>query len=582
MDNLVLVRLVIELDDILDEAVLEEIRQESAERFRLVFASTSGNFPLVASLTPELPWIGQPAFRWGGPSWSPDPFTNAAARALLGRRVVGVSKPPCDRSIRIDLGDGRGLVLELATHGANLILLSAGGTVDAALKRPKRGAERLEPGGPWASRALPVGKLDPFEAGAGEIDALVERLGRVGQSPFDVLRRDVLGVGAVGAALVVEEARQSRLSPGTLLRDRLDALLSGNTEVVIEGPEDPRRASDQGAFSPETFRLLPWRTSAPATEKVLFSSDSSLATAGLFHESLERVERVRGRIAALGTILRAELRRTCDAEQKVREELSSFLDPQQYVRMGEALLAGLTVARRAGDTVLVPDPYDADSVQLAVPAPASKSLTRVASDLFQRGRRSRRGAEIAAARAQTLADRAGRLEKLLVAHERASGSDGVEALEVAMRGEKLAVGLARPTRAARAAALTVPPRLEGVRILTSSDGWTILVGRTGRDNDRLTFKIASPEDLWLHASGSPGAHVIIRNPERRSTVPEPTLLEAARAAAWFSDLRSDGTVEVQWTRRKHVRRARGGSPGRVLLKRFETVRVRPAPPKDIA
>jgi predicted ribosome quality control (RQC) complex YloA/Tae2 family protein len=117
-------------------------------------------------------------------------------------------------------------------------------------------------------------------------------------------------------------------------------------------------------------------------------------------------------------------------------------------------------------------------------------------------------------------------------------------------------------------------------MLASADGWTILVGRTGRDNDRLTFKIAAPDDFWLHAAGVPGAHVLIRNPERKPTVPERTLAEAARTAAWFSDARAAGAVEVQWTRRKNVRRVKGGAPGRVTLKRFQSIRVRPAPPAD--
>jgi predicted ribosome quality control (RQC) complex YloA/Tae2 family protein len=149
-----------------------------------------------------------------------------------------------------------------------------------------------------------------------------------------------------------------------------------------------------------------------------------------------------------------------------------------------------------------------------------------------------------------------------------------------MRSERLAVGLLRTTKAGRAAARTEPPRLDGIRMLESADGWSILVGRTGRDNDRLTFKIAAPEDIWLHAEGVPGAHVIVRNPERQARVPETTLAEAARAAAWFSDAKHEGFVDVHWTRRKNVRRAKGGASGKVVLKRFETIRVKPAPPSE--
>jgi len=154
------------------------------------------------------------------------------------------------------------------------------------------------------------------------------------------------------------------------------------------------------------------------------------------------------------------------------------------------------------------------------------------------------------------------------------------ALEGAMRAEGIAVGLARATRAGRAADRLERPQLAGIRVLTSADGWSILVGKTARDNDRLTFKLAGPDDLWLHAAGTTGAHVVVRTAERRDEVPETTLKEAAQAAAWFSDARGEGLVDVHWARRKHVRRAGRAGPGRVTLKRFQTLRVRPAPPRE--
>ena len=115
-------------------------------------------------------------------------------------------------------------------------------------------------------------------------------------------------------------------------------------------------------------------------------------------------------------------------------------------------------------------------------------------------------------------------------------------------------------------------------MFTSSEGRTILVGRSGRGNDRLTFKVASPDDFWLHVLGKPGAHVVVRNPDRDRKLPRECLEEAAGLAAWFSDARGEEHADVQWTRRRNVRRARGAAPGTVLVKRSETVRVRPLPP----
>jgi len=121
-------------------------------------------------------------------------------------------------------------------------------------------------------------------------------------------------------------------------------------------------------------------------------------------------------------------------------------------------------------------------------------------------------------------------------------------------------------------------RLEGVRLYTTTDGRTVLVGRTGADNHRLTFRLASPEDFWLHAADVPGAHVVLRAEPGETEPPARALHEAARLAAWFSDARGQAGADVRWTRRKYVRRPRGAPAGTVVLKRFRTVRVAPEPP----
>jgi predicted ribosome quality control (RQC) complex YloA/Tae2 family protein len=124
--------------------------------------------------------------------------------------------------------------------------------------------------------------------------------------------------------------------------------------------------------------------------------------------------------------------------------------------------------------------------------------------------------------------------------------------------------------------------LEGVRIFLSRDAEPVLVGKTGKSNQRLTFKLASPDDFWFHALGVPGAHVIVRNERRRTRPKSSTLTEAAEAAAWFSEAREQPQADVQWTRRKYVRKVRGAAPGTVRVKRFETVRVRPRRPRALA
>ncbi|XXY46313.1 NFACT RNA binding domain-containing protein [Sorangium sp. So ce269] len=112
------------------------------------------------------------------------------------------------------------------------------------------------------------------------------------------------------------------------------------------------------------------------------------------------------------------------------------------------------------------------------------------------------------------------------------------------------------------------------------DGFDVLVGRGDEDNDALTFEVAEPHDLWLHvAGGTPGSHVIVRNPER-GEVPREVVERAAAAAAWYSKARSAAKVEVHVCRVADVSKPRGAPAGTVQLARWKSVRVRPDPGRE--
>jgi predicted ribosome quality control (RQC) complex YloA/Tae2 family protein len=132
---------------------------------------------------------------------------------------------------------------------------------------------------------------------------------------------------------------------------------------------------------------------------------------------------------------------------------------------------------------------------------------------------------------------------------------------------KFAPRRTRPEPKAAGRAAITPLRV------TSSDGIAILVGRSARQNDAITFGMARPGDLWLHARGVPGAHVVVRGEGRR--VPEKTIAEAARLAARHSKARHDTAVDVIVTERRHVRRVPGAPPGLVTVSGERVVRVRP-------
>lgn len=109
-------------------------------------------------------------------------------------------------------------------------------------------------------------------------------------------------------------------------------------------------------------------------------------------------------------------------------------------------------------------------------------------------------------------------------------------------------------------------------------GFEVLVGRGSEENDVLTFEVAEPHDVWMHVGGgTPGSHVVIRNPTR-GEVPRPVIEIAAAAAAYYSKARGAPKVDVEYCLAGAVKKPRGAPAGLVEVDKWKTVKVKPAIP----
>jgi predicted ribosome quality control (RQC) complex YloA/Tae2 family protein len=111
------------------------------------------------------------------------------------------------------------------------------------------------------------------------------------------------------------------------------------------------------------------------------------------------------------------------------------------------------------------------------------------------------------------------------------------------------------------------------RRVAMGDGWDALVGTSAAGNAAVTFDLGQADDVWLHARGVPGAHVILRT--NGATPPEELVERAAQLAAWHSASRSAGAVEVDVAPRRFVRKIPNAPPGLVRYSNERTLRVTP-------
>jgi predicted ribosome quality control (RQC) complex YloA/Tae2 family protein len=269
---------------------------------------------------------------------------------------------------------------------------------------------------------------------------------------------------------------------------------------------------------------------------------------------------------------RAPLRRAINQRSKLRQHLLNDMaahgDAEEHRRIADLLLANTGTAERRGRNVAITDYYAEGAPRIELEIDENSTLQEAAAQLYARYAKARRAAKEITRRLTELDGELERLNAQLFEIERIIAERDEAALE-ALEDEKKEI--TRRPEARRKASESVP----GTRRYLSSDGYEILVGRGARDNDHLTFRVARPHDLWLHAADYPGSHVVVRNPKRGLDIPHRTIIEAAQLAAHYSQARRDAKVDIHYTQRKFLSKPKGAAPGLVRISSFRTITVEP-------
>ena len=253
-------------------------------------------------------------------------------------------------------------------------------------------------------------------------------------------------------------------------------------------------------------------------------------------------------------------------QSNLQKDLAGHGDPEQHKLIGDLLLANIANARRDGNKVILTDYYSEGAPEIEIEIDENLSLQDEAARYFSRYTKAKRAKSEIGKRLDQIAETISKLEQRKTDIERAIVTMDISALaefEGPRYSEKFAKSKKKPAE-----------KLPGVRRYRSTDGYEILVGRTAQVNDQLTFRVARPHDLWLHAADYPGSHVIVRNPTRND-IPHRTIIEAAQIAAKFSQAGEDSKVAIHYAQRKFLAKPKGAAAGLVRMSRFRTAVVQP-------
>lgn len=450
------------------------------------------------------------------------------------------------------------LVVEIMGRHSNAILVNEEGLVLEALKRvgPELSRYRVvQPHKPYVPPPR-QDKVLPEELTAGQLAARCRPLGK--EAPlWQALVAGIAGFSPLLAREVAFRATgnaSARLAEVGASWEAVAAQVREFAAMAREGRWAPGVAlSEKGealAFAPYPLTHYPTRRDYPSISEALDayyafwdeSAPSSLAGAKERVKALMDMRRERGR------------RR----QEALERALTQGAEAERLRQWGEYLLA-YAHAMAPGQTTLEVEGQ-------RIPLEAQRGPVEQAQAYFKAYRKAQGALREVPALLEGARREMEYLDQLLMYLELAATPAEVQAIKAEV-GEPGRRGEARQ-RPARAV------RLPLARVV-SADGFEIWVGKTGRQNEEITFGRGAPEDLWLHARGVPGAHVLIRTGGR--PVPERTVAEAAGYAAYHSQARAAPKVAVDYTPQKFVRRIPGGPPGLVRYSREQTIYARPTP-----
>ncbi|HMK37717.1 MAG TPA: NFACT RNA binding domain-containing protein [Bacteroidota bacterium] len=469
-----------------------------------------------------------------------------------GARVDAVRMSPSDRVMQFALDNGTTLAAILYGPGANVLLIGDSGTILDSFKNPR------------ALRGSTIhfgtdGFTNDFHAFRTECASSGSR------TLVSVIRKSF---PAFGGTLALESAARAGFEASRTTADMHPAdvraietaIRSVLTDLAIPTP----RVYISRDGEPEYFSLIPL-TLARDTKEELFTDVSNAirfftATRG------SRTQQDKERDAVMRP-LRQQLEKGKRALRAIEADARKAERAGIYEQFGKAVMAGLPALRKG----LTKFDAEIEGETVSIPLEPFLSPVQNAQRYFEKAKRAKAAGEESSRREKHLSTRIGRLEKLLTELEQLPPGEGGSKFftEHASRFAEVGLGPADRER----------ERLP-FRVFTVDGGFEVWAGKNGANNDLLTLRHAKPDDLWFHARGGSGSHVVLKIHSGKGNPGKRACEQAAGIAAYYSKMKNAGTVAVAMTERRYVRKPRASPPGTVTIEREKVIFAKPALPRE--
>jgi predicted ribosome quality control (RQC) complex YloA/Tae2 family protein len=254
----------------------------------------------------------------------------------------------------------------------------------------------------------------------------------------------------------------------------------------------------------------------------------------------------------------------------VQKELEESARAEQYELFGNLIMAHLPTLSKGPSTVTVENPFSHNE-PVTIPLEPTMTPQKNAERYFEKAKRSKSAKEESRIRLTSLKQRSESLLSLLEKSKEITDSISLKNFIHSYGGAVKELGYMTEKEQEE-----LPP----FKIFTVEGGFTVYAGKNSANNDLLTFRFAKPNDLWFHARGSSGSHVVLKLGTGEGTPTKKAIEQAASIAAYYSKMKNAKHVPVAMTERKFIHKPKGAPAGTVALDKEKVIFVQPVLPEN--
>lgn len=544
-----------ELDQTLATGRVAKVNQPYPAELIMTIRAHRHNYSLLLSANPTYPRMQITQIAYQNPA-VPSNFAMTMRKYLEGAILESIEQVDNDRIIKMnfktrdELGDQQRLVLviEIMARHSNVSLVNEKNhKIIDTIKHVGSDQNRVRLLLPGATFIMPPkqDKVNPYLPNQIYTDLVRKDLDE--NELAKQLQASYQGLGRQSAQELARELQASSDLPTTY---HTFLKQFENPDPVIYDDNNGKRQF--AAFLPSNIK-----------EEQLTHYDTLSVMLDAFYAQKAERDRSKELAGQVLKVLHNELKKDRRKVKKLKQQLEDAAKADYYRIRGEILTTYLGKLTAGMTEITLPNFYD-DNKPLKIKLDPDLSPSRNAQKYFTKYDKLKTSVDYVKEQLKLANDEINYLANIESQIDLASPAD-IQEIRLELQQQGYIKQKRQKSKKRRKVRVSKPEEFH------TSNGTTVLVGKNNLQNDRLSFKIANKNDIWLHVKDIPGSHVIIRD----SDPDEQTLLEAAQLAAYFSKGRNSDNVPVDYLPAKRLHKPNGAKPGFVTFTGQKTLYVTP-------